>query len=401
MKRILYVTYRNFYPVSSGEKITMMQNLKLLSRYYDVDCLIIDEKKNFSESNDLINEYCNEVIQLYYPPKIVKTLRCLLNFFTRKPIQNGYFYSKKAATFIKNNYKKYDLIFCTHMRTGQYVESLKEIKKILVCPDCITLNSKSEASNSKGFRKLIFKIDANNVKRFETKIYRKFDYLYVISQRDREQLIQMDHSISPKTGLLFNYARDLGYSPKIKETSTKQICFLGRLEYGPNATAITHFVNIIMPQLKTKFSDLIFNIYGGGSAKRIKSISKKDDVVIHGFVDDVASEIQKNTFVIAPMISGSGTQNKILECMMLKKLVITTKIGLDGLHNLTGSEIVSADSDDDFVEKCIYYLSDKSKDERDLIGEKARKYVLENYSEIQFEKQLVEPLKGLLDDSRE
>ena len=397
MKKILYITYRNFDPVSSGEKITMMQNLKILSSCYHVDCLILDSKTSISQEKKQIEKYAKNIFCIAYPNICTRIANCFKNLIIKEPLQNGYFYSKKAQVFVKKNASRYDLIFCTHMRTGQYLTNNQAIKKVLVCPDCITLNSKSEAKTSKGLRKLVFSIDAKNVQSFETTKYKIFDYLYVISQRDKKCLLSMDSSLSKKIGILFNSARDLGYSESVAQTQQKSTCFLGRVEYGPNASAILHFVDNIFPKLRLVYPDLIFNIYGGGSIKKIKRIKKIEGVVLHGYVDDVAKEIQRNTFVVAPMISGSGTQNKILECMMLKKLVITTKIGLDGLFNLKGDEIICADTEQEFIKQCLYYLSDECINAKTLIEEKAREYVLLNYSNSISEKQLLTPLKQLLD----
>ena len=367
----------------------MMQNLVFLSEKYDVDCLVLDSDCPSEESVSELKKYCCNITFVKMSNIFLRFIYCLLNLMQGKPIQNGYFYSKKIKNFVLKNYKKYDGIFCMHMRTGQYVLNLKDIKKYIDCPDCISLNSKNEYESSKGIRRILFKFDYKNVKKFESTKYNLFDGVFVINKRDKESLIKMDGRLEHKTFLLYNYVRDLGYNPKNDKVSTPSVCFLGRVAYGPNTVAIKHFVFDIFPSLKRVFPDLIFNVYGGSVTKEIKRLELIDGVRIHGFVDDVAKEIQSNSFVVAPMISGSGTQNKILECMMLKKLVITTKIGIDGLDDITGNEIIVCDDDNSFINKCLYYLKNENYSEVKSIINNSYSYVVKHYSKENSKLQLL------------
>ena len=397
MKKVLYVTYRNIYPVTSGEKITMMQNLQILSKYFDVDCLMLSEKELDEQHIDYLKRFSKNVFHFNIGNIFVRSYFCLLALFSGKPLQNGYFYSKKMNDFIQNNYVKYDFIFCVHMRTGQYVLNIKNIKKIIDCPDSITLNSLNEYKKSKGIRKLLFKIDYLNVKKFEKNNYMLFDLIYVISKRDEHFLVSLNPKLTTKTRILYNHARDLGYKEEYNIISKEpSICFMGKMSYGPNIIAIKFFVENIFPAIKAKYPNVIFNLYGGDVSPSIKKLSKMQGIKIHGFVDDISREIQSNHFVVAPMISGSGTQNKILECMYLKKLVITTELGADGLENLSGKEIIIAKNKEDFIDKCIFYLDTQNTRKRTEIGELARGYIINNYSKQKSEEQLLCPLMEVL-----
>lgn len=358
----------------------MMQNLSFLSEEYDVDCIILDKDKPSNESITELKKYSKNVMFIKMNNLFFRAFHCLINFFTGKPLQNGYFYSRKMNKLIHRIYKNYDAIFCMHMRTGQYVLDLDDIKKYIDCPDCITLNSENEYKSSKGIRRILFKIDYKNVKKFESTKYNLFNGIFVINKRDKEYLAEMNKKINDRVHILYNYVRDLGYKYENDIVSNPSICFLGRVAYGPNTAAIKHFVADIFPFLRKAYPSLIFNIYGGSVTKEIKSLESFEGVEVHGFVDDVAKEIQSNTFVVAPMISGSGTQNKILECMMLRKLIITTKIGVDGLDDISENEVVVCNSDNDFIEKCLFYLSNDNLKAVKSIGENAYTYVKNHYS---------------------
>lgn len=356
----------------------MMQNLRILSEKFDVECLIMDKGKKEKHCFDEIEKYSKRIVYVKQPNSFIRFFNCLKSLVFKKPIQNGYFYSSKMKSFIKKNYKNYDCLFFMHMRTAQYAVDINA-KKIIDCPDCITLNSYNEYVNSKGLRRFIYKIDYKNTKRFESTKYQCFNRVFVINHRDEQKLIELDSRLKYKIIILQNYVRDLGMSENVIENSN-QICFLGRMAYGPNIHAINNFVSNIFPDLKKEYPDLVFNIYGGSVVKKIKNLEKVDGVIVHGYVENVAKEIQSNRLVVAPMISGSGTQNKILECMRLKKIVLTTQLGVDGLDHITSNDIVVCNDNIDFIEKCKYFLSKQSNEEKQRIENNAFNYVVNNFS---------------------
>jgi glycosyltransferase involved in cell wall biosynthesis len=93
---------------------------------------------------------------------------------------------------------------------------------------------------------------------------------------------------------------------------------------------------------------------------------------------------------VAPMISGAGLQNKILQAMAFKKCVITTNIGAEGLKGVTSKEIVIEDNTIKMAERISFLLKNKKK--RDEIGLSAEKYVKENFSKEKIESEFLKYL---------
>ena len=389
-KKVLFVCYRNPYPVTSGEKITMMQNLVILSKKYNVDCLILSEEPIGIEAEAVLKKYAHRLIIFPGNKMVLRIARVMSFFFRFKPLQNGYFFSKGIRDFIYSNHRKYDCIFCSHMRTGQYVTKLEGVKKVLDCPDCITSNVSSVANTSRFFKKALYSAELKRVRRFETQEYDGFDRVFVISEKDRESLLLLNPGLEPRLSLLYNYVRDLGYDPNAEEGLGPTACFLGKVGYKPNEDAILFFADRIFPTLKKTYPSFVFNIYGGGVTARIKNLGQRPGIIVHGFVDNVGAAIQANTIVVAPMISGSGTQNKILEAMLLGKTVLTTTLGAEGLHGLTGEELVVCPNDEAFLDRCLHFLDASSRGERIRIGKQAREYVQKEFSLSIVERQLLD-----------
>jgi len=112
------------------------------------------------------------------------------------------------------------------------------------------------------------------------------------------------------------------------------------MDYAPNVAAVTYFVERIYGNIKQKITDVSFHILGGHVCDSIKKFDGNNGIVVHGFVNDAAYYLQRSTVVIAPMRSGAGLQNKIIQAMYLGCTVITSELGADGLADLVGNEIV-------------------------------------------------------------
>ena len=87
--------------------------------------------------------------------------------------------------------------------------------------------------------------------------------------------------------------------------------------------------------------------------------------------------INKNNIMVVPLLTGSGMRIKIIEGMVLGKLVITTTIGAEGINYTDKKNIVIANSPKEFSDAINYYLAHKN--EQISIGKEARKLMETDY----------------------
>jgi glycosyltransferase involved in cell wall biosynthesis len=81
--------------------------------------------------------------------------------------------------------------------------------------------------------------------------------------------------------------------------------------------------------------------------------------------------------MIVPLNLGSGTRLKILEGMSLKKCIVSTAKGAEGIMAENNKDIIIADSAKEFSERVIDCLTNKSLVE--TIETNARKMVVSTY----------------------
>lgn len=380
-EKILIICYREPYPLRSGSEIRMHQFIEILSKYYEVDLLYLQENKMADVGK--LKEECN-IVEAFAVPKLLRIIRAAGGYcFKGWALQRGYFYSAKMQKWVKQNIKEYSNVLCMHIRTVGYILNLKEeirngINIYFDGIDAISMNYRNSYLTSKGVKRLIYGMEYKRMKRNEKEAYSLIQNSILISERDKDYITK-ELNVSCNPAIIYNYAIDYGYNQEMEKDECT-ILFMGKMNYKPNVDAVLHFVNYTYRKLKKVYPRLQFNIVGGFATDSIKELEKIDGIHVCGFVENPADLMQRATLVIAPMISGSGLQNKIVQAMQLACTVVTTQIGADGLTDITGEEIIIVKDDEEMFHQLEYYLSEKHISERKEIGIRAREYINKNYS---------------------
>lgn len=387
--RLLMIFHRPPYPLIGGDKIRMHQNMKILSKRFELSVLFINDKR----TDAYIKESILKIVDHIYVFDFMKYkfyLGTLFGFLlNKKPLQVNYYHFKKVQKWIDKNINSYDLVFCHTIRTAEYVKN-KPIFKIIDFVDAISMNyEKAILRTNFGLWKMIYKIDKGRVLKYELKTLKLFDEKIIISEIDKKYILSKCNS--PFQINIVQNAVDI--KPIRKEIEEDYIVFVGKMDYEPNVSAVKYFSEDIFPKILEKFPHLEFLIVGANPSEKVKKLEVKPNVKVLGFVENLENIILKSKLVVAPMISGAGIQNKILISMSLKKCVITTKIGAEGLNNLSmeNQPLIIASTKTIFVQKTLELLNNN--DKRYKIGLNAYNYVKMHFSFNKVENDLLSIFK--------
>ncbi len=382
MSKLLFISSRIPYPLVGGDKIRIYNSLKTLSKKFTIELVYIDIQEIPPESKEELSKYCSKIT-----PFTVSKYSFIQNTFkgfllNNKPLQVNYYFFKKLKKYIDSVIDDFDAVYCNHIRTTEYVLD-KSIPKYVDLVDSIAMNYAKAFKKTKGLWKLIYLVEKKRVKTYEEMIVSSFNKSIVISEVDRAFI---DPQNTHKIKVIGNFVQELKYDSSIQANKYK-ICFLGKMNYEPNVNAVIHFCHNIFPKLKEQVNKLEFLIVGAHPTPKIKELEKIEGVKVTGFVGNPYDIIQSCSLFVAPMISGAGIQNKILEAMKMGKCVITTKIGAEGLENLQGDELVICNEDRIYISKVLELLNNSGRINE--IEQKAKKYIVNNFSEKKISNQLL------------
>jgi glycosyltransferase involved in cell wall biosynthesis len=155
------------------------------------------------------------------------------------------------------------------------------------------------------------------------------------------------------------------------------ILFLGNLSYLPNQNAVQYLVEKIMPLLIQRKANIKVNIAGGSTLSE-NSRMNTPQINYSGWVKDSRVAYAETVLFVAPLFTGAGLQNKLLEAMSMGIPCIATSIANASLHAKPNEEIMIADDAVAFVD-CIMYLLENEEKRRQL-QVNAAKFIQDNYS---------------------
>lgn len=115
------------------------------------------------------------------------------------------------------------------------------------------------------------------------------------------------------------------------EADEPTVVFTGVLSYGPNIEAARHFARDVWPGVRRRVPDARFVIAGRSPAAEVEALAAEPGVAVHPDVPDLTAEIRRGWVAVAPMRSGSGIKNKVLEAWAAERPVVLTELATNGL----------------------------------------------------------------------
>ena len=146
----------------------------------------------------------------------------------------------------------------------------------------------------------------------------------------------------------------------------------------PNIEAVIWFYENCWKIIIKKLPHTKFVIAGRNPSLKIKKLNNEKNITVTGEVSSIIDVLKESKVSIAPMISGSGMQFKVLESMSESIPVVATEIGLGDLKSVIGRDILVSNDPLEFSDYVIRLLLDDKFCQK--IGENGKKYLLKNHS---------------------
>jgi glycosyltransferase involved in cell wall biosynthesis len=155
------------------------------------------------------------------------------------------------------------------------------------------------------------------------------------------------------------------------------VVFLGSFDHPPNVEAAAILVGRIAPYVLSRLREVIFLMIGRNPPPWLVG-EKGGSIRFLGEVEDIRPLVAGADVVVAPIMSGSGTRQKIVEYMALGRPIVSTTKGAEGLELENGRDYLQRDDIGSFSQAVVELITDRDKAE--LLGRRARKVALEKYS---------------------
>ncbi len=323
----------------------------------------------------------------------INPFRLLLNIlFSSEPYNARRFYSRAFIKYLVSLLKDehYDVIQLEGPYMGYYIDTVrKHATNAMVSLRAHNVEheiwQRKVLNTRNPFLRLYFVQISGRVRALEERVLKNSDCLVAISDRDRKQLLMMKEirNITIPTGL-----NEYRY-PTPREPEFPTLFYIGALDWMPNQEGITWFVDQVFPLVREKVPSIALHIAGRNApAWLVHKFNGKrhDGINFHGEVDNAYQFMNRYAIFVSPLFTGSGIRIKILEGMMMQRVIVSTSIAAEGIPVSDRKNILITDGAESMAGIIAELCRDKTR--YDEIARNSRTFVNENFNNFATSKRL-------------
>ena len=382
--KLLVLLSRIPYPLDKGDKLRAFHQIKDLNDSYEVILCCLSTHAIDPKTTKKLEEICGElnIIHLNYAGIL---WRLFLALFNDKPFQVAYFYSKKAQQELGAIIEKHlpKRFLCQLIRVAEYAKKYSIFSKTLDYMDALSIGMERRANKAPFYLKPIVSIEAKRLRAYEEKMFQYFEKKVIISQADKEHLT---HSNATEISVIPN-GIDSEFFKSEHRTKKVDILFTGNMGYLPNVESAQYLVKNIFPIIDPNTT---VQICGKSPSHKVRTLATRN-VEITGWVDDIRVAYDEAKIFVAPLMLGSGLQNKLLEAMAMGLPCITTPLANNALGAIPEEEILIANNEAEFKIQIERLLSDANL--YDKLAKNGHAFVTKNYNWQACNKRLMEVIE--------
>lgn len=365
------------FPPLDGECLVVQQDIEMLKAMgFLVDLVSLNTDKHYIHPSQSQTHTPKDVT--LYPIEINTAIHLkdlVLNFLSATPYNIERFYcdnmKNKLEELLQSN--KYDIVVFEGLHLHVYAEIIKEHSNALLIMRSHNVESEIWKRKSGLETNLIKKwyllwlsrkIHAYEKNSFE--IYHRF---IAISERD----LGIYQDLGMKTAsFVLPYTIKSNAANKAKyEQYSPSIFFIGSFDWLPNYEGIRWFIEKVWSTIHADFPE--WKLFIAGRKMDIADpIFQKAGIEALGEIPNTAEFMQRHPIMIVPLFFGSGIRIKIIEALFQGRIIVSTAIGAEGVHEKPETPIFIANDETTFLTALRALF--KSKEVLDSLSKKSIKF---------------------------
>lgn len=387
--RILYLTHRFPYPPAGGAKVRAYHSIMRLAEANSVTVAAPVRDAEEREAAETLASL-GPSVETASISRLAALLRTAVYAATGRTASVGYFRAPRLVRRVLElgEAGAFDLIIVHSSSVAPYVAGLRGTPKVLDFVDMDSRKWLDYTAYSSWPKRLVYALEGRALGRLERTLARRFDLNMTATQFEADSLIeiagQVPHAVVPNgVDLRYFTPADAPYDPV-------RVCFVGRMDYFPNALAMQRFCAESWPLIRQVVPNARLQIVGANPMPEVRDLASISGVEVTGTVDDVRPYVRAAACTVAPLEIARGTQNKLLESMAMGVPVIASPLAARGVDASAPDEIWIAQDVTRMAEGVVALMTDP--EARARLAKMGRARVEETYDWVraldQFEEQI-------------
>lgn len=380
--KILQICHKPPYPPKDGGTRAMHNiTMGLLSRGHEVKVLTAYTDKHEFELKEIPEGYIKATdIEAVYIDTRVNAIEAFASLITSDSYNISRFFSTDLDLRLTRILKKekFDIIQLESLFVSPYLTTIRRHSnaKVILRSHNIEYRIWRElAENSKNIAKRAYlKYLSKKLEEYETSIIDQVDGIAAISKSDYQNFYKLGYK---KKMRIVPFAMEGSKKEYEEIKKEKALCYIGSMDWKPNQEGLIWFLEEIWPYVHEAHPELAFYVAGRSLPDYIRQLDAPN-VHFLGEVEDARRFLASYSVLVVPLLLSGGLRVRVIEAMSVGSCVITTRYAANGLKYKEGTNLLLADSAEEFCEVIQTALFDN--DQALKIGEAARGMVNKHYN---------------------
>ena len=354
-RRVLLVLTRDPRGRVSGRKLVLRTILEsMIALGHDVTVAFFGEESAGDEYREA------KFVPLQGPTRF-ELLRGALGWLTplARPLNEVLYRSRRAARTIDDLAASdgAQVIVTDMIRTAAYAEH-RSLPWIADLDDLLSERYRRLAeeglfsSDLLGYhRSIVLRLAANVLKPFGSAVLRREARLIekreieIAKAAERSTLVSATEAsaLTARSGRAVNWTPMSVHGPTTAPTAVAApepgLIFLGGLDYRANLKSVADFDSTTLPALEAEgLTEVELHVIGHSEASHLARLSSS--VVLHGYVEDLPSELRKREAMLVPEVDPGGIKTKIIQAAFHGVIILAHESAVRGTGLTAGKEVI-------------------------------------------------------------
>jgi GT2 family glycosyltransferase/glycosyltransferase involved in cell wall biosynthesis len=255
-------------------------------------------------------------------------------------------YVRSVPELLLTRGREFDVILVSrHYIAARHLDTIREAAPdALVVFDTVDLHFLREERLAALNGSRAAALAARSKRNEELALIAKADVTLVVSEAEQQVL----HELAPSSRVMLLSTIHDTVDRVAPWAGRRGILFVGGFEHPPNADAMRWYAHEVLPHVRRLLPGVRTYVIGSRMTASIEALAS-DDLVVLGYVPDIAPYLASCRVSISPLRYGAGVKGKINTAMSYGLPVVATTASIEAMHLTDGDDVLVADSAEDFA----------------------------------------------------
>jgi polysaccharide biosynthesis protein PslH len=356
----LFVTHLFPYPPTDGGRIGFFNPLKYLSRRMEV-VLVSFHDSEPSGFVDEMRRYCLDVrVHQLRKSSCIGLARGL---FVDPPGSYAKYVDQKFGRLLHSTVKEWniDLVELQCLHTAEY-RSWVGSRPVILREHNIDYKlweRQAEHANSI-WERLYVSLVAPRIKAYEARVAPQFERCITVSEADSSHLRDIAPTAKIET-IPSGVDTEYFVPDDTVQVEPYSIVMTGGFAWQPKQHNLRVLLTEVYPRIRARLPNATLTVVGKGAPDELRTLAGTiPGVTMTGGVPDVRPYVHRAALALNYVESGGGIALKVLEAMAMRKPVLSTSLGCEGIRVQHGENVFLADGPESFAEAAVLLLQNST-----------------------------------------